>query len=326
MINPLGFRTAHVDHTAAPKTVTTAGGLSTASTIDAPTAAQSGDVNNASVTLSGMSIMLSRLFHTQDADAQPPVISASAGPTRASLRQDPVAFLTGSDRALVSDMYAYAQQQGADLVYVDTLAITLGTYRQFNDGQSLGGFNETQFDSEGHQLAARYSASDTVAANRIMKSDAMQSTRLDPGFVQTILQPTHALSNMANIDFMEHMVSRFSDTGKDTPPLGQRFATFSRQDSAANVVVITASKNVVHEAPASQIANINGRWFILDPALLDNPKALNASGLSKAQIADAGRNAGVVALALLDADPAQSNDVTARLLDLLGLDTDRTLP
>lgn len=246
------------------------------------------------------------------------MVSAGVGYTRNHLSQNPVDFLTQKDRSLVSDMYAYVQQQGSDLTHVDTLAITLGTYRKFDDGRGLSGFNESQFDSEGHQLSSAYSASNTVTTNRILNGDAIKSTRLDSGFLNYILQPTHSLSNLANVDFMEQMVTKFSEKGTDAMSLDSKFATFRREDSAANNVVITASKEIVNKAPQTQIANIDGHWFILDPSILNNPQALKASGLDSSQISDARRNEGVVALALLGADPKKSNDVTTKLLDLLG--------
>jgi len=285
---------------------------STVSRTDAVTQVQS-----TSVTLSGRSIMLSRLFHTQDADARPPVVTSSTGLTHDNLSQNPSCFLTEKDRSLVSDMYAYAQQQGSDLTYVDTFAITLGTYRQFDDGKRLGGFNESQFDSEGHQLSSGYDASDTATASQILNSDAIKSTRVDTGFLNYILQPTHSLSNMANIDFMKQMVIKFSDEGTEAMSLSPKFSTFSNRDSASSNVVISTSKEVVNKPPESQIANINGRWFILDPSILKNPSGLKDAGLGGSQIADAKRNEGIVALAMLNADPQKLNDVTTKLLDLL---------
>jgi hypothetical protein len=318
MINPIGSFTAHAGSTAASKKTAATDRAPTPSVIDDAAVAESTNIKSASVTLSGRSIMLSRLLHTQNANAPPPVVSASGGLTRDHLSQNPVDFLTEKDRSLVSEMYAYAQQQGSDLTHVDTIAITLGTYRQFDNGKSLGGFNESQFDSEGHQLSASYSASDTTTANRILNSDAIKSTRLDPQFLSYILQPTHSLSNMANVDFMAQMVTKFSDKGTEATSLDPKFATFTRKDSAVSNVVITASKEVIYKAPETQIANINGHWFILDPSILKDPSALKATGLGSTQIADAKRNKGIVALALLDVDPKKSNDVTVKLLDMLG--------
>lgn len=299
----------------------TLGASTTASSINTPLSSGTvagAPVHGGSVTLSGRSIMLSRLFRTQDTDSPPSVASASADLTRTHLSQNPVDFLTKGDLSLVSDIYAYAKQNGADLTHVDTLAITLGTYRQFDNGKTLSGFNGSQFDSEGHQLSSSYSPSDTATANRILNGDAIKSTRLDPGFLNYILQPTHALSNMASVDFMEGIVNRFSDRGAETMSLDSKFSAFVTKDSAANSVVITASKEVVNNPPKSQIANINGRWFILDPSILSDPRALKATGLGTSQLADAKKNEGVVALALLDSDPKKSNGITTRLLDLLG--------
>jgi hypothetical protein len=155
MVNPIGSYTAQAGSTAASNTTTTTDKASTASIIEDAAVTQSSIIQSASVTLSGRAIMLSRLFHTQDTNTQPSVVLASGGLTRDHLSQNPIDFLTEKDRSLVSDMYAYAQQQGSDLTYVDTLAITLGTYRQFDNGKSLGGFNDSQFDSGSCQQRCR---------------------------------------------------------------------------------------------------------------------------------------------------------------------------
>ena len=80
-----------------------------------------------SVSLSGRAIMLSRLFGTQNSNTEPPVVSGVNGMDLKHIGMSPQNFLTTSDRALLSDMYEYAQQQGADLQNVDQLAYALGT-------------------------------------------------------------------------------------------------------------------------------------------------------------------------------------------------------
>lgn len=278
-------------------------------------------IQSASVTLSGKAIMLSRLFGTQDANAQSPVVLASGGLTRDKLAMTPQSFLTENDRTLVSDMYAYAQQQGSDLQYVDTVAFTLGRYRQFDNGQLLVGFNGgTQFDSGGHQLTSSYSATDTATANRILNGDAITSTRLDHGFLNYILNPSNSLSNAANMGFLEQMVTKFSDKGTEAMSLDPKFANYSGYDSAVNNVVITASKEVVHEPFETQIANIDGQWYVLDPSILEN------SGLSSTQLANAKLNEGIVASALLGANQTTSEDsVLSKLLDLLSKNKDANM-
>ena len=94
-----------------------------------------------SVSLSGRAIMLSRLFGTQNSNTEPPVMSGVNGMDLKHIGMSPQNFLTTSDRALLSDMYEYAQQQGADLQNVDQLAYALGTYRQSNNGRSMSSFN-----------------------------------------------------------------------------------------------------------------------------------------------------------------------------------------
>lgn len=314
MINPIGLYTAQAVSTASSKPTTGAETVLTAAFVTKDAAVtQTSNGQSSTVTISGRALMLSRLFHTQDANAQPSVASVNDG-----TNQNPVAYLTEKDRTLVSDMYAYAQQQGSDLQHVDSLAITLGMYRQGDNGNRLGGFNEGEFDSQGHQLTSNYSVADTATANQILNGDAIKSTRLDSGFMNFILKPTNSLLNGANMEFMGQMVTKFSDKGTDAMTLDPKFATFTRKDSAVNNVVITASKEVVYQAPKSQIANINGHWVILDESLWKNPAALKSTGLSSSQIAEAKGNAGLVSLALRDVDPTRFNDsLTTKLLELL---------
>jgi len=117
-------------------TTTVHSGSATASNATPP-------VQSTSVSLSGKAIMLSRLFGSNDPNATPAVMSGIGKAGTLS-----VYYLTDSDRTLVSDMYAYAQQQGADLQHVDALAMTLSGYRYNDNGRILGGFDS--FDAQGH--------------------------------------------------------------------------------------------------------------------------------------------------------------------------------
>lgn len=319
MIKPTDlYATEAGSNSTSPKVSTKANSKPTVVVVDGVATAQASKSDIIPVTLSEKSLMLSRLLsETPQTEKTQAAISPDSGVAFTRLSQNTLKFLTDKDLALVSDMYADAEKQGNDPAYVDTLAITLGTYRESDNGKRLGGFNEGQFDLEGRKLSSSYSASDTVTVDRILSSPAMNTTRLDPGFVRYILQPTNALSNMANVDFIEQTVTKFSDIGSVNIPPNPKFASFSNMDSAVSNVVIAASKEVVYKAPETQIANINGHWFILDQSLLKDPKALKATGLSESQLAEAKKNNAAVALALLDVDPKKLTDFTTKLLDLL---------
>ena len=219
----------------------------------------------------GRALMLSRLFGTENNGVEPPVISGVNGMDLNHIGMSPVSFLTTSDRALLSDMYDYAQQQGADLQNVDHLAFALGDYRQSNNGQSMLNFNNGKnFDLEGHLRTVSFNEKDTAAATRILNGDAINSTRLDQGFLRYTLDPGFgALSNTSDFEFMEQMVIKFSDAGEEQMSLSASFSTFSVR-SPSESSVFTLSKEVLDPNPAStfkpQIINDNGKWIILDSA------------------------------------------------------------
>jgi hypothetical protein len=215
--------------------------------------------------------MLSRLFGTDDPGKAPPVLNGATGMDRDNIDKSPVYFLTEDDRQVLSGTYAYAQQQGANLENVDALAATLGMYRQENNGKIMTNFNTgTEFDTSGHQLTSSYSAADTATANRILNGEAIKSTQLDHDFLKYILDPGNALGNATNMDFLEQMVNKFSDVGTASMSLGAKFASGVPVHAAVNDVVLTASKEVVYKAPKTQIANVGGKWIVLDPTILQD--------------------------------------------------------
>lgn len=221
----------------------------------------------------GRALMLSRLFGTENNGVEPPVISGVNGMDLKHIGMSPLNFLTTSDRALLSDMYDYAHQQSADLQNVDHLAFALGNYRQSNNGRAIYNFNNgNNFDFEGHLRTVSFNEKDTATASRILNSDAINSTRLDQGFLRYTLDPGNgALSNTSDFEFMEQMVIKFSDTGAEQISLPSKFSSFSGR-SPSESSVFTLSKEVLNPNPAStfkpQIINDNGKWIVLDPAAL----------------------------------------------------------
>lgn len=221
----------------------------------------------------GRALMLSRLFGTENNGVEPPVISGVNGMDLNHIGMSPLNFLTTSDRALLSDMYQFSQQQGADLENVDHLAFALGDYRQTNNGRAIYNFNNgNNFDFEGHLCTVSFNEKDTATAARILNGDAINSTRLDQGFLRYTLDPGNgALSNTSDFEFMEQMVIKFSDAGEEQMSLSAKFSTFSVR-SPSESSVFTLSKEVLNPNPAStfkpQIINDNGKWIVLDPAAL----------------------------------------------------------
>lgn len=212
------------------------------------------------VSAAGRDLMLERIFRGHE----PPV---SSGAKVGSLYGESVYnFLTYEDRALVSQMYAYTQSQGADLTYVDRVAFALGDYRHLDDGRRLFNANSGHhYDSQGYQLRYDYLEKDAATANRILNGNAINSTRFDQGFLHHILDPGFgALASFGNsLGFLEKMVMKFSsdDTGQSS--LGSEFANYIPVDVNDNVV-ITRSKEVMFTPPEHYTIKHNGIWTITE--------------------------------------------------------------
>ena len=267
--------TTYVQNTGLPAKSKDLTNTNSSSTSVSDTSTVTASNQSTSVSLSGRAIMLSRLFGTQNSNTEPPVISGVNGMDLNHIGMSPLNFLTTSDRALLSDMYQFSQQQGADLQNVDHLAFALGDYRQSNNGRAIYNFNNgNNFDFEGHLRTVSFNEKDTATAARILNGDAINSTRLDQGFLRYTLDPGNgALSNTSDFEFMEQMVIKFSDAGTEQISLPSKFSSFSGR-SPSESSVFTLSKEVLDPNPAStfkpQIINDNGKWIIPDPSVLEN--------------------------------------------------------
>ena len=235
------------------------GTSSAPSAVAAPSTVSPAPVQGTSVTLSGQAIMLARLFNITDPSAMLPVLSGVNGMDQNHIGLSPVNFLTQSDRSLVSNMYGYAKQQGADLQYVDQIAYALGDYRQHNDGRMMGSFNSgNNFDLAGHQLTVNFNAKDAAIAADIGNGNAINSTQLDHGFLRYITDPGFgALAFTGDMGFLQQMVVKFSDEGAANMSLIPKFATYT-PIPINDRVVFTASKEIVNKPVVVDYTSING--------------------------------------------------------------------
>lgn len=207
--------------------------------------------------VNGRDLMISRLYNGNE----PPVAKPPA--TVYNGTQNHADFLNRDDRALISDMYAYAKAEGADLYFVDRVAIELGTYRHYSDGLQLGGSN-VRYDWDGFQVTFDYKPEDAANASRILEGSAINSTRLDQGFLRYILSPSQGtFSNIGGIPFLERMVKKFSSEGADQPPLGSEFATFKRAKREDHVVQ-TTDKNIRLAPFKALTETVNGVWHLTE--------------------------------------------------------------
>lgn len=210
----------------------------------------------------GYDLMVSRLWGGRE----PAVANGAEGMSSNNIGRNRLDFLTKDDRAVLAEMYAYAQSEGADLNYVDRIASVLGRYRQHDDGRVGVSFNSGHhFDTEGHQLSVSFNEKDAATASRILNGSAINSTQLDQGFLRHMLDPGYgALSHTTDFEFLEHMVSKFSSEGESQPPLDSRFSTYNPVNRIADNIVITASPDVKIEPFKPEIENINGVWNVTE--------------------------------------------------------------
>jgi len=210
----------------------------------------------------GRNLMLSRLF----GGAQPPVMNGADGMSLNNIGRRSYDFLTSGDLALLSEIYAYAQEQGADLKHVDLLAAKLGDYRQHNNGRLLVNFNNgMNFDSQGHQLTVSFNVEDAATAERILNGTAINSTRLDRGFLHHILDPGFGAMGIHTIslDFLESMVVKFSAEGAMQPGLDSKFSVYTPKDPGSSKIM-HASTDVRLVRFEPDIIRINGAVIITE--------------------------------------------------------------
>ena len=210
----------------------------------------------------GYDLMVSRLF----GGTEPEVANGAQGMSTSNIGRSAFEFLTREDRALVAEMYAYAQEQGTDLTHVDRLAEELGDYRQHDNGRLSSNFNNgTHYDVQGRQLTVSFNEQDAATAERILNGTAISSTRLDQGFLRHILDPGYgALSNTSDLGFLEQMVTKFSSEGSAQSSLDSRFATYTPVISIKDNIVLSASEDVKLKPFEPDITNVNGVWTVTE--------------------------------------------------------------
>ncbi|MHB0764896.1 hypothetical protein ACYCFC_11065 [Stutzerimonas sp. NM35] len=210
----------------------------------------------------GYDLMVSRLFGGKE----PAVANGAQGMSANNIGRSAYDFLTYEDRALLSDMYAYAQDEGADLTYVDRLAEELGDYRQHDNGRLRSNFNNGHnYDAQGHQLTVSFNDKDTATASRILNGSAIGSTRVDWGFLRHILDPGYgALSNTSDLGFLEQMVTKFSAEGAAQTSLGSQYTTYTPVTNIKDNIVLNASEDVKLKPFEPDITNVNGVWAVTE--------------------------------------------------------------
>ena len=294
------------------------GAVSTASSTVTPVLATPPASMTGASTSTGYQLMVTRLFGGKE----PAVGNAAEGMSVSNIGRSPYEFLTREDRALLAEMYAYAQDEGVDLAHLDFLAYDIGNYRQHNNGRLMLSFNSGHsYDAEGRQVFVSFNDKDTATASRILNGTAINSTRLDQGFLRYILDPGFgALTVTSDLEFLEWMVSKFSRAGEAPPSLGEKFATFT-SISPSTKAVFHASEEVRLAPFEPHITNVNGVWTVTEKgkaAGMTLDQVTGQSRRSAAPPADQELNRYVLDLLLHKKEPSDSRPIwLTRLLERL---------
>jgi hypothetical protein len=186
------------------------------------------EVPRPSVFISGRSQMLLRVFGSEDPNVEPVIITER---NNVNLGMPYGHFLNKGDRQLISEMYEYAQEQGADLRYVDHYVFSLASYRQ--DGKVMTSHN-TGYDLELHKVTYLFTDKDSATISRIQYSEALKTTRVDKDFVRYQTDKDLGVISHPSFDFLERMINKFSAEGDKAPPLGGAFSSY--QDIKNNYI------------------------------------------------------------------------------------------
>src|ERR1700712_5581145 len=175
-------------------------------------------IPSTAVVISGQTLLRQRLFFSAP-DVEPPMPDIKLD--HMVLR--PVLYLSKDDRVLLGDIYEFAQLEGIDLEYVDRLGFNLAEYRGSDDGRRMNPHNRGDFfDLEGHMLSYSFTDEDTVAAKKVRESPALQTTRLDRGFIAYDTDKDYSSMFHSHFGFLELVVNRFS-ASSDLMPVDGRF-------------------------------------------------------------------------------------------------------
>lgn len=207
------------------------------------------------VTLSGRGLMMSRLFG--DSNANPPVQTQL---TKDTMAMKGVNFLTESDRNMLSDLYAKAQQDGVDLRYVDDIVRDMGDYRMFS-GVMANLNNGNFYDDTGHRLTYKFTEEDTSVANRILNGNGTASSPLDSGFLKYELDPGFSPTHCAHFDFLEEAVNK-SGSGE---PFDSRFSSYQQVRNDRFVVETDSEVTLQTEEP--EWGSVDGVFYVTEKGM-----------------------------------------------------------
>lgn len=158
--------------------------------------------------VNGHAMLLSRLFHTNDLNANPVVLSSF---TPDNLSGNSYSFLTMDDRKLMEKAYEYSTKNGIDPVQVDGLAFDLANYRFLQATGNNTGEITGIYDSEGYPWVGKFNQEDAAQAKQILTNPSIEATSLDKGFLASILNPQiSGLNHAVSFDALEKFIPALS--------------------------------------------------------------------------------------------------------------------
>jgi hypothetical protein len=113
-------------------------------------------------------------------------------------------------------------------------------------------------------ITVNFKEKDAAIASRILNGTAINSTRLDQGFLRHFLDPGQgALIHHGGMAFLEQMVIKFSNEAATQPSLGNEFAQYTSIDINDNIV-ITVHKDKKLPPFEPLVINDNGVWSVTE--------------------------------------------------------------
>ncbi|MFS2161797.1 hypothetical protein ACCD10_31310 [Pseudomonas sp. Pseusp122] len=206
--------------------------------------------------ISGKTLLLSRVFRCLDPKIEPAVVNEFNETTRKTPQAQ---FLTATDRNLLGDIYEYAQKQNVDLGYVDQLAGVLGQFRKSNNGEQMSMVDIAVVPGQTRKYD--YADTDKAIIERIMSSEAFKTTQLDPDFIRHAADSKYAHIRHTDFNFLEAVVNKFSTEGEKASPLGDRFSRYSGpRDYHAPAPIVTAEQPTKPKVDPNLYSDPTRKW------------------------------------------------------------------
>lgn len=206
--------------------------------------------------ISGKTLLLSRVFRCLDPKIEPAVINEFNETTRKSPNAQ---FLTATDRNLLGDIYEYAQKQNVDLGYVDQLAGVLGQFRKSDNGQQMSMVDIAVVP--GQTKKYDYTDADKAIIKRIMGSEAFKTSQLDPDFIRHAVDSKYAHIRHTDFSFLEAVVNKFSADGEKASPLGDRFSRYSGfKDYHASAPIVATQQPTKPKVDPNLYSDPTRKW------------------------------------------------------------------